>query len=432
MLSSLSLLVLLAVLLHYATAQISSLSLSSAPRDLLSSNTAITNSDFGVARTTSPSLAQNANATSSTWTEPLTAIVGRSTASNDATGSVTTSARPKASNTTPCNGHAEYCSRKFSNVSMVVAHNSPFVRRNNAASNQVYPVLTQLNNGIRGLQFETQKPNATSAIRLCHTSCNLLDVGTLESYLATVKGWLDTHPYEVITIMMGNNNGQTTRIAAADYVAPFQNAGIMPYLWTPPSATLTLSEWPTLGEMIIRNKRVVAMLDYGANQERVPWLLDEFNYQWETPFSPTDPAFPCTQQRPPNQTEGVSRERMYMMNHNLNVAITLPGTSSILVPAYGLLDRVNADAGNGSVGLGVQNCEALWGRPPNWILVDYYNFGNVNGSVFKVAAEANGVSYHEQSCCGPKVKSTSGAETGKVERVLFWVVAWCVGWCLVW
>jgi len=311
---------------------------------------------------------------------------------------------------------------------MVVAHNSPFVRPNNAASNQVYPVLTQLNNGIRGLQFETQKPNATSAIRLCHSSCNLLDVGTLASYLGTVKGWLDSHPYEVIAIIMGNNNGQSTRIAATDYVAPFQDAGMVPYLWTPPSKTLTLAEWPTLGEMIIRNKRVVVMLDYGADQDTVPWLLSEFNYQWETPFSPTDPAFPCTQQRPPDQADAVSRERMYMMNHNLNVEIALPGTSSILVPAYGLLDQVNADAGNGSVGLGVQHCEALWGRPPNWILVDYYNFGNVNGSVFQVAAQANGVSYNERSCCGSKA-AVSGAGAGQPESFLLLGAFLLVGLC---
>ena len=257
------------------------------------------------------------------------------------------------------------------------------------------------------MQFETQKPNETSAIRLCHTSCNLLDVGTLESYLATVKGWLDQNPFEVIAIMMGNNNGQDTRNPATDYIAPFQSSGIMEYIWTPPSASLNLTDWPTLAEMIIRNKRVVVMLDYGADQEQVPWLLSEFNYQWQTPFSPTDPAFPCTEQRPPNQPEEVSRERMYVMNHNLNIEVSLPGVSSILIPAYSLLDEINAVSGNGSVGLNVQNCEKMWNRPPNWILVDYYNYGNFNGSVFQVAATANNVTYNEQSCCG--TESTSAA-----------------------
>jgi hypothetical protein len=43
---------------------------------------------------------------------------------------------------------------------------------------------------------------------------------------------------------------------------------------------------------------------------------------------------------------------------------------------------------------------ADWGRPPNFLLVDYYNFGSpMNGSVFQVAATANNVTYNRE-CCG--------------------------------
>jgi hypothetical protein len=90
--------------------------------------------------------------TVSSTTDDVTAIVGlpTSTAQINGTSSITTSARPRPSNTRPCNGHPEFCQRRFSNISMVVAHNSPFVKAHNAASNQVLPVLTQLNDGIRG------------------------------------------------------------------------------------------------------------------------------------------------------------------------------------------------------------------------------------------------------------------------------------------
>ncbi|RMZ74535.1 tat pathway signal sequence [Pyrenophora seminiperda CCB06] len=353
---------------------------------------------------------QNATATTSTTTPEVTAIAGTGPLTDPAnsTVSATRSHRPRPTNTRPCNGYVEFCERKFSNVSMVAAHNSPFVKLHNAASNQMYPVLNQLNDGIRGLQFETRKPNASSAIRLCHTSCDLLDVGTLESYLTTVKGWLDINPFEVIGIIMGNNNDESTLIPPTDYVAPFQGSGMMEYLWTPHSSTLNLTAWPTLAEMIIRNKRVVVMLDYGADQEQVPWLLSQFNYQWQTPFSPTDPSFPCTQQRPPNQTEELSRNRMYMMNHNLNIEVSLLG-QDILLPAYTLLDQVNAVSGNSSVGLNVQDCEHMWNRPPNWILVDYYNYGNFNGSVFEVAAIANNVTFNPKTCCGSISVNAAGA-----------------------
>lgn len=41
----------------------------------------------------------------------------------------------------------------------------------------------------------------------------------------------------------------------------------------------------------------------------------------------------------------------------------------------------------------------MWGYPPNWLLVDYYNYGNFPGSVFEVAAKYNNVTYNRQ-CCG--------------------------------
>ena len=78
----------------------------------------------------------------------------------------------------------------------------------------------------------------------------------------------------------------------------------------------------------------------------------------------------------------------------------LSGMSPILIPAYTLLDEVNAVSGNGSLGRNVDNCTAMWGRPPNFLLVDYYNYGNFNGSVFQVAATANNVTYNQNQCCG--------------------------------
>ncbi|OSS53615.1 hypothetical protein B5807_01277 [Epicoccum nigrum] len=385
---------------------LSSLSLTPVPSSLVTEVTPESSSFASL------SVSRNASTTAlhSSTTKDVIGITGVApTASGNATTTTSATARSRPTqNTTPCNGHPEFCSRRFSNVSMVVAHNSPFVVPHNAASNQVLGVVTQLNDGIRGLQFETQKPNSSSPIRLCHTSCNLLDVGTLEAYLTTVKQWLEDNPYEVIAIMMGNNNGQDTKNPATDYIEPFQNSGMLDYVWTPSAMSLNLTEWPTLQEMILKNERVVVMIDYNADQDAVPWLLSEFDYQWQTPFSPTDPAFPCTQQRPPNQAEDVSRNRMYMVNHNLNIDINIAGTS-ILVPAYGQLEEINAVSGNASLGLNVQGCEQMWNRPPNWLLVDYYNFGNFNGSVFQVAATANNVSYNRDSCCGVLRKESSSS-----------------------
>lgn len=90
------------------------------------------------------------NNTASTTTNPITRLVGGSgaTGNSSSTSSAASTSTPVI-NTQPCNGYPEFCSRSYSNITMVAAHNSPFVRPGNAASNQALDVTTQLDDGIR-------------------------------------------------------------------------------------------------------------------------------------------------------------------------------------------------------------------------------------------------------------------------------------------
>lgn len=242
---------------------------------------------------------------------------------------------------------------------------------------------------------------------LCHTSCDILNAGTLESYLASVVSWLKRNPYEVIAILMVNSN----YVDPGNYTGPVINSGLINYVYTPPEVPMGLEKWPTLAEMILTNKRVVFMLDYQANQTAIPWLLDEFAQMWETPFSPTNASFPCTAQRPPPGIYGAlpRSNKMYMANHNLNVEISI-GSFSLLTPAYGMLNVTNSDLEIlGGLEATRTNCTEMWDRPPNFLLVDFYNLGNFNGSAFQVAADANNVTYNRNSCCGKA--SVSAATT---------------------
>ena len=82
-----------------------------------------------------------------------TALNGTNIRNGTAT-STSTSAAP--TNTQPCNGHPAFCNRKFSNITYVAAHNSPFIKPGNAASNQMLPVTTQLEDGIRMRESDTR------------------------------------------------------------------------------------------------------------------------------------------------------------------------------------------------------------------------------------------------------------------------------------
>lgn len=268
---------------------------------------------------------------------------------------------------------------------------------NNVASNQALPVTVQLNDGIRMLQGQMHFVNATP--HFCHTSCDLLDAGPITTFLATVYDWILLHPYDVVTILLENGDYHPV----TDYVPFIESTGLVKFAYVPPIIPMAKEDWPTLETMILAGKRVVFFMDYDTNQAAVPWILDEFSHVWETPFDQTNRSFPCTPQRPPNLDEADSKDRMYLTNHNLNYEIDLVG-NALLVPYIPLLNVTNGVSGFGSLGQGAQDCADIWGSPPKFLNVDYYN--TPNGSVFEVAAKWNNVTYN-RTCCG---SVTSGAE----------------------
>ncbi|KFZ16276.1 hypothetical protein V501_02287 [Pseudogymnoascus sp. VKM F-4519 (FW-2642)] len=213
----------------------------------------------------------------------------------------TTTAGPVPTNKTPCNLHVEFCTRKYSNITQVCAHNSPFVKANNAAANQAFGVVSQLDDGIRMLQIQAHVVNGT--VFLCHSSCDILNAGTMTDYLTVVAGWVKKHPYDVITILIGN----AAYLPVSTYTPAIADSGLLPYVYTPPKKDMALSDWPTLSSMIITSQRVVVFMDYETDQDTVPYILDEFSYIWETPFDPTDRAFPCTVQRPPDLSAAAAK-----------------------------------------------------------------------------------------------------------------------------
>jgi hypothetical protein len=75
---------------------------------------------------------------------------------------------PAAQAVTACNGNAALCSRLYSNVTHVGAHDSAFVGLL-PTQYQLTDVTSQLNMGIRFLQGQVHNKNGV--IELCHTTC---------------------------------------------------------------------------------------------------------------------------------------------------------------------------------------------------------------------------------------------------------------------
>jgi hypothetical protein len=277
---------------------------------------------------------------------------------------------------TVCNGHPEFCSRSFGNITFVGAHDSYAIGVNNLATNQDQPITQQLNDGIRMLQVQAHNQNGV--IRLCHTSCTLYEGGSLQDYLGAVKTWLDANPNEVLSILIVNNDD----LPVSSYDSVFKAAGVDTISYAPSSSAVAFSDWPTLGSLIDSGKRLLTFMDFKADITSVPYIIDEFTNIWETAFDVTDPAFDCNV----NRSTGNTPTEMYLINHFLDTTLF-----NQLVPFVAQANVTNAATGFGSLGTQVDTCTSANGRPPNFMLVDFYEFGG--GSVFQVAATINGVTY---------------------------------------
>ncbi|KAF9033609.1 PLC-like phosphodiesterase [Panaeolus papilionaceus] len=283
---------------------------------------------------------------------------------------------PFTKRATICNGHAELCGRRFSNITYIGAHDSFAYSVDPLAlgRDQEVDIPTQLNLGVRLLQ-------AQSHIQASYTFVTLFifDGGNVTSYLRTVKTWLDANPNEVITFIFTNPEN----VSLQDFWRPaFDDSGISSIAYVPPAPPVKQSDWPTLGSLIDSGKRVVVFMDAGADTAIIPYILPEFQMIWETPFSVTDPTFPCRVDRihGPLSVE----DHTYMINHSLNINI-LPSGGDVIIP-----DRMNAQITNGMASIlsHIQNCAPLGAsRNPQFILMDWVHIGDG----FRVADMLNGV-----------------------------------------
>ncbi|KAH9178731.1 PLC-like phosphodiesterase [Lactarius sanguifluus] len=282
---------------------------------------------------------------------------------------------------TTCNGFSQFCDRGYGNITFVGAHNSYAVGTGNLFANQDYNVTQQLNDGIRMLQMQAHNQGGT--IQLCHTSCTLFNGGTLQSYLQSdlvdhVRTTWNHDDLAVVSLLIVNSDN----FKPTDYDTVFKAVGLDALSYSPSSATTPVGSWPSLGSLIDSGKRLITFMDTGADFTSVPYIIDEFTNVWETAFDVTDTTFDCNV----NRTKGDPSTQLYLINHFLDkIVLGQPA------PNPEAANVTNSVSGTGSLGLQVQTCAAANGRNPNFMLVDFYEFGG--GSVFEVAATANGVTY---------------------------------------
>jgi len=271
----------------------------------------------------------------------------------------------------PCNGDPALCNRLYSNITFIGTHDSAFVG-DLPTQNQEKSVTDQLNGGIRFMTAQTHM--FAGMLMMCHTSCALEDSGLVEDYLSEVKAWMDNNPSDVVTLLLTNGDN----VVMSTFDALFQKVGLAGYGFKPSTSPnpLAMSAWPTLGDMINSGQRLVTFIDYGADEKTVPYLLDEFNYYFETPYDTTDPTFNECKIDRANKVDADGKSSMYIVNHFLDTQLIDIGSLNVLVPDKKDAARTNSPTGSGSIGAQADLCQSLYGRYPNVVLIDFFGRGD--------------------------------------------------------
>lgn len=280
--------------------------------------------------------------------------------------------------TTACNNSPDLCSRSYSSITHLGAHDSPFVRDattgNSVSGNQYYNTTVQLDAGVRLVTAQVHKNN--NNWHLCHSSCDLLDAGLLSTWLSEIKGWMEANPNEVVTVLLVNSDNA----AISDLDAQFQTANITSLAYKPASTTTPPTTWPTLQELINAGTRLMVFAT-GTNTANVAteqsYLMNEFTYIFENNYDNTNVSdFNCLPNRPGGLTtqSALSSNRMPFMNHFLYST----GALNIETPDTANLNTTNSPGTTtpGQLGYALNTCKSQYsGRAPVFTLVDFFDVG---------------------------------------------------------
>lgn len=210
----------------------------------------------------------------------------------------------------------------------------------------------------------------------------------------------------MVTVLLVNSDSAS----ASELDAEFQVASIVDYAYQPTSQSAP-SSWPTLQELIDQNKRLMTFVASVDSSAQAPYLMDEWDYIWETPYDVTSPTnFSCMPDRPSSVdgqlSAALSSNSLPLMNHFLY------SKSSILdieYPNASYVSTTNAPSGGvGNLGDAAKECKTKWNRQPAFILVDFAS----KGPAIETVDNLNNVQNPVGRTSPDKVQAqTSGAST---------------------
>jgi hypothetical protein len=259
-----------------------------------------------------------------------------------------------------CNGHKELCGLEYDQVAFPGTHGSYAATSEGFhAPDQTYPVARQLADGIRVLHFEVHVYNG--GVYACHSLC-AIGSKLFADEMQSVDSFLVAHPGEVVTLLLERSDATIT---ADDIGDAMKASGLEPFM----HVQAVGAPWPTLGEMIQKGDRLIALLDDTTGSSS-PWLLPRWDLTWETPWNNEVPADfgRCDADR------GMMGDGVYVVDTYMeDVPIQSAAHAALVNYDPFLVDRVLF-------------CKRATSTLPNFVMVNFYEVSDV----FSVVDVLNG------------------------------------------
>lgn len=250
---------------------------------------------------------------------------------------------------TRCNGSEALCGRRYHDVVYATAHEaSSNDAWNFIAARQRYGLSRQLEDGVRALTFEVRP--FLGDVWLCDGACEINRIRLAEG-LCEVGRFLDREPGAVVTVFIESHAG------APEVAQAFSEARLLDDLYAHTPGNL----WPTLGDLVTLNRRLVVFTD--RDGDTYAWYHDASRWVQDTPADARAASdLDC------RRSQGDAANPLFVLNHFLADASASRLQAATLNRNPLLLDRA-------------LRCRQERGRIPNFIAVDFYDVGDVIATV---------------------------------------------------
>lgn len=226
---------------------------------------------------------------------------------------------------------------------------------NALVANQHHGLRRQLEDGIRGLLIDVYEEDGERW--LCHGMCALGKIPHVDA-IVELGGFLMDEPGAVVILIYEDH-------ASADAIAQdWAQSGFGDLLYAKGD-----SAWPTLGELVAANTRVIATAENGGPPP--PWFHHVWDLAWDTPYT-----FHSLDELSCDLNRGSADNDLFLVNHWVSNELDLPDESAAAGTNAAAVLQARVD-----------ECSAQWSHPVNLLAVDYYD----EGDLFAVVDAANGV-----------------------------------------